>query len=182
MLPGHRIGCREVEIVDNDHARGLDGGELVGDGDGRVVGVGAVALQEDERIIRNSGPPRRDRRQQTGHETRRLGVGRVARQPGQVGAAIGCPGGQRRRLAVARRRRHQRHPEVAVETRAEIRSGQKLPTRPRNRKFGGGNNGPRGRLPLPNARAQRTPAPRGAFLAIRGVAQRQIGNGNQVSF
>ena len=98
-----RSGRREVEVVDDDHARAP-----------RPWRARWRPRRPSRRCWRrrapsstnassaHAGPRRRDRRQQAGHEPRRLGVGRVARQPRQVGATLGRPRGERRRLAVAR--------------------------------------------------------------------------------
>ena len=136
--PAWQERAGQVQIVDEDHARRVDRGELVGYGNGGVVGVGAVPLQEHERIVGHTRPPLGDRRQQAGHEPRRLSIGRVARQPGEPIAVLIRPRRQRCRLSVAGRRRHEREPMLRVEARRQLRSRQQGPSRRRDRKLGRG--------------------------------------------
>ena len=49
-------------------------GQLVGDRDRRVVGVGTLPLEQHEGVVGHTRPARRDRRQQARHEPCRLGI------------------------------------------------------------------------------------------------------------
>ena len=132
--------CGEVEIIHHDHTRYVDRSQLVRDRHRRVVGVGALALQQNEGVVGHTGPPRRDRRQERRHESCRLSIQRIARQPGQSVGVPGRPGRQSNRLAVAGRRRHQPQPIVAVQTLAHLRPRHEDATRPRNRQLRSSNN------------------------------------------
>ena len=115
-----RIGGRQVEIVHDDHPRRVERGEPVRRRDRGVVGRRAGPFQHRERIVGDTGPPRRDRRQQGTDEARRLGVRRIARQPRHPVAVRGCPRRDDRRLPVTGRRRHERQPVVAIEAGGQL--------------------------------------------------------------
>ena len=77
-----RVRVGEMEVVDDEDAA-RHRRQLVGHGDGGVVRVGAVALQQHEGVVGDPWPHRRQRREQAAHEPRRFDVRRIAREPRQ---------------------------------------------------------------------------------------------------
>ena len=101
-----QAGCRgrgELEVVDHDHDRFTERGEVVHDRDGDVVEVGFRLAEQVGRVVPTVGPPASKRGGQRGPKGGRVGIALVARkpdrrklgtvvQPGCKRHALACPG------------------------------------------------------------------------------------------